>query len=58
MNETELAEYARKKGLYVVLYHLMDYVTAVCPAVRWYISEQFGMKAVQNRKKQTEAKRS
>ncbi|MBQ7795273.1 MAG: glycosyltransferase family 8 protein [Lachnospiraceae bacterium] len=46
------------KEIYMLIYHLMDYVTAVCPEVRWYISKKFGMKAVMSRKKQMEAKKS
>lgn len=36
----------------MLAYHLMDYVTAVCPAVRWAISRQMGMKFVENRKRE------
>lgn len=39
------------KELYMLMYHAMDYATAVCPEIRWYISRKFGMKAVINRKK-------
>lgn len=39
------------KEVYMLIYHLMDYVTAVCPEVRWFISKRFGMKAVDARKK-------
>ena len=45
------------KEVYMLMYHAMDYVTAVCPGVRWYISKKFGMKAVMSRKKQMEAKK-
>ena len=45
------------KERYMLLYHAMDYVTAVCPEIRWYISKKFGMKAVMSRKKNTEAKK-
>lgn len=45
------------KEVYMLIYHAMDYVTAICPEVRWYISRKFGMKAVMNRKKNVEAKR-
>ncbi len=38
------------KERYMFVYHMMDYVTAVCPEIRWYISRKFGMKAVMNRK--------
>lgn len=39
------------RELYMLAYHALDYVTAVCPAVRWKISEKLGMKFVENRKK-------
>lgn len=39
------------KRLYMLAYHGLDYVTAVCPAVRWEISRRMGMKFVENRKK-------
>ena len=45
------------KERYMLMYHGMDYVTAVCPEIRWYISKKFGMKAVMSRKKQVEAKK-
>ncbi|MBR6615050.1 MAG: glycosyltransferase family 8 protein [Lachnospiraceae bacterium] len=45
------------KELYMLIYHAMDYATAVCPEIRWYISKKFGMKAVMNRKKQAEDKK-
>ncbi|MCD8083452.1 MAG: glycosyltransferase family 8 protein [Clostridiales bacterium] len=32
------------KRFYMLLYHLMDYTTAVCPAMRWEISRRMGMK--------------
>ncbi|MCD8370906.1 MAG: glycosyltransferase family 8 protein [Clostridiales bacterium] len=38
------------KEAYMLAYHLMDYVTVVCPAVRWEISRRMGMKWA-NRKK-------
>lgn len=38
-----------KEG-YMLMYHAMDYVTAICPAIRWQISKKFGMKAVNRRK--------
>ncbi len=43
------------KEKYMLLYHVMDYATAVCPEVRWYISRKFGMKAVMSRKKNRDA---
>lgn len=45
------------KEVYMLIYHMMDYVTAVCPGVRWYISRKFGMKAVMSRKKNSGAKK-
>ena len=45
------------KELYMLIYHAMDYATAVCPEIRWYISKKFGMKAVMSRKKQAEDKK-
>ena len=39
------------KEVYMWMYHAMDYATAICPAIRWYISKRFGMKAVMSRKK-------
>lgn len=41
------------KELYMFMYHAMDYVTAVCPSIRWQISKRFGMKAVNRRKGKT-----
>lgn len=46
------------KEVYMLMYHMMDYVTAVCPEVRWYISRKFGMQAVMSRKKDVEAEKS
>lgn len=46
------------KERYMLIYHLMDYATAVCPEIRWYISRKFGMKAVMNRKKDAGVKKS
>ena len=46
------------KEIYMLIYHAMDYATAVCPAIRWYISKKFGMKAVMSRKKDSEAKKA
>ena len=45
------------KELYMLLYHLMDYVTAVCPAARWEISRRFGMGVIENRKQKAEAEK-
>lgn len=43
----------KEKGrrFYMLLYHGMDYATAVWPQLRWKISRQFGMKAVDARRK-------
>lgn len=46
------------KEVYMLVYHMMDYVTAVCPEVRWFISRNFGMKAVMSRKKDMEAEKT
>ena len=40
---------AGKRG-YMLLYHGMDYLTVVCPALRWEISRRLGMKVVDARK--------
>ncbi len=37
------------KRLYMLSYHMMDYVTVACPPVRRYISRYFGMKMVEAR---------
>lgn len=51
--QTPWAGTPKEKGrrLYMLAYHLLDYVTAVCPPVRWEISRRLGMKLVENRKK-------
>ena len=44
---------AKKQGgkrLYMLLYHSMDYLTVVCPALRWEISRRLGIKVVDARK--------
>ena len=38
------------KRVYMLLYHGMDYLTVVCPALRWEISRRLGMKVVDARK--------
>lgn len=50
--QTPWAGTQKEKGreLYMLAYHMLDYVTAVCPAVRWEISRRLGMKLVENRK--------
>lgn len=54
LEKTPWAGSPKEKGKerYMLAYHLMDYVTAVCPAVRWAISRQMGMKFVENRKRE------
>ena len=32
------------KRLYMLAYHMMDYMTVVCPAMRWEIGKRVGMK--------------
>ncbi len=39
------------KELYMLAYHILDYVTVLCPKVRWKISEKYGMKMVDARSK-------
>lgn len=39
------------KRLYMLAYHMLDYVTFVCPPVRWEISRRLGMKLVNARRK-------
>lgn len=38
------------KRSYMLAYHMLDYLTAVCPAARWMISRKLGMKLVESRK--------
>ena len=38
------------KRVYMLLYHGMDYLTVVCPALRWEISRRLGIKVVDARK--------
>ena len=54
LEKTPWAGSPKEKGKerYMLAYHLMDYVTAICPAVRWAISHQMGMKFVENRKRE------
>lgn len=42
----------KEKGqeIYMLAYHLMDYLTFVCPPARRFISRKYGMKVVENRK--------
>lgn len=42
------------KRLYMLLYHGMDYMTVLWPALRWEISRRLGMKVIDSRKKPTE----
>lgn len=39
------------KRCYMLVYHMLDYATAVCPSVRRMVSRKLGMKVVENRKK-------
>lgn len=50
--QTAWAGTPKEKGrrLYMLAYHMMDYLTAACPAARWEISRRLGMKAVEGRK--------
>ncbi len=50
--KTPWAGASKEKGkvLYMLAYHLMDYVTAICPVIRWEISHRLGMKLVESRK--------
>ena len=38
------------KRMYMLAYHGLDYATAVCPALRWKISEGMGMRFAESRK--------
>ena len=38
------------KRMYMLAYHGLDYATAVCPALRWKISEGIGMRFAESRK--------
>jgi len=42
----------KEKGsrLYMAAYHLMDYATFLCPAVRDFVSSRFGMQVIYSRK--------
>ena len=48
---TPWADTPKEKGreFYMFLYHMMDYLTAGCPAARWQISRLWGMRAVDAR---------
>lgn len=43
-------EEGKGQRIYLLAYHVMDYLTWVCPAVRWWISDRFGMQVVNRRK--------
>lgn len=45
------SEKEKGRELYMLAYHLMNYLTAVCPPARRMISRSFGMKAVEARGK-------
>lgn len=53
LSQTPWAGTPKEKGreFYMFAYHMLDYATAVCPAVRWAVSRKLGMKLVENRKK-------
>lgn len=44
---------AKEKGqeAYMAMYHLMDYLTFLCPPARRVISRKYGMQVIQNRKR-------
>ncbi len=46
------------RRLYMLAYHLMDYVTVICPSVRWFISRMFGMRAAEARGRRDRAGRA
>lgn len=48
---TPWADTPKEKGreFYLFLYHMMEYLTAVCPAARWQISRLWGMRMVDER---------
>lgn len=51
--QTPWADYPREEGkrLYMLAYHMLDYITVVCPPVRWAISRRLGMKLTVSMKK-------
>ncbi len=53
LEKTPWAGTPREKGseLYMLAYHMLDYVTVLYPEIRWLISRHFGMKLVESRKK-------
>lgn len=53
LEQTPWAGTPKEKGkeLYMLAYHLMDYVTVLWPEVRWIISARMGMKMVEARSK-------
>lgn len=40
-----------KQRIYLLAYHMMDWITWFCPSLRWWISTKFGMKVIEFRKK-------
>ncbi len=38
------------REFYMFAYHMMDYVTVLCPPLRWAVSRMFGMRTVEARK--------
>ena len=43
----------KEKGreIYLFAYHMMDYLTVVCPTGRWLISRMLGMRVIDTRRK-------
>ncbi|WP_124065120.1 glycosyltransferase family 8 protein [Clostridium sp. E02] len=52
LNKTSWAGTKKEKGsrLYLLSYHLMNYLTFLCPPIRDFISRRFGMKVIEFRK--------
>lgn len=38
------------RRFYMILYHMMDYATYLCPPTRDFVSERYGMRAINSRK--------
>ena len=49
---TGWAKTPREKGkrLYMLAYHMLDYITVICPALRWEIGKRIGMRMLGERK--------
>ncbi len=52
LDKTPWAKTPKEKGkeLYMLAYHILDYVTVLWPEIRWLVSKKFGMKAVEARR--------